>query len=103
MTPLLRLVLVAALALLAGCVVAPYPGAYPITASTPPSFDRSWDAALGAAGDAGIQVSNADRASGRITGNKGGAAVTIELATGRQQPEGELRRTGFEGNQPDAR
>ena len=60
-------------------MVAPYPGAYPITASTPPSFDRSWDAALGAAGDAGIQVSNADRASGRITGNKGGAAVTIEL------------------------
>lgn len=79
MTHLLRLVFVAALALLAGCVVAPYPGAYPTTVSTPPSFDRSWNAALGAAGDAGIQVSNADRASGRITGSKGGVAVTIEL------------------------
>ena len=36
-------------ALLAGCVVAPYPAAYPTTVSTPANFDRSWDAALGAA------------------------------------------------------
>jgi len=83
MTHLVRLVLVTALALLAGCVVAPYPAvyptAYPTTVSTPPSFDRSWDAALGAAADAGIQVGNADRGAGRITGSKAGAAVTIEL------------------------
>lgn len=79
MTQLLRLALVTAVALLAGCVVAPYPTAYPTGASTPPSFDRSWDAALGAAADAGIQVTNADRASGRISGVKAGAAVTIEL------------------------
>lgn len=79
MTDLLRLALVTVLALLAGCVVAPYPVAYPTGASTPPSFDRSWDAALGAAADAGIQVTSADRASGRITGLKAGAAVTIGL------------------------
>jgi hypothetical protein len=66
-------------ALLAGCVVAPYPYGHPTTVSTPPSFDRSWDAALGAAADAGIQVGNADRGAGRITGSKAGAAVTIEL------------------------
>lgn len=68
-----------ALAALAGCVVAPYPYETPVTVSTPPSFDRSWDAALGAAADAGVQVLSADRASGRITGSKGGASVTIEL------------------------
>jgi hypothetical protein len=79
MTDMLRLVFVALLALLAGCVVAPYPTPYPTTVSTPASFDRSWDAALGAAADAGIQISNADRGTGRITGSKAGAAVTIEL------------------------
>jgi hypothetical protein len=79
MSHLLRVALVAVLALLAGCVVAPYPGTYPSGASTPPSFDRSWDAALGAASDVGIQVTRADRAAGRISGIKAGAAVTIEL------------------------
>jgi hypothetical protein len=79
MTHRLHLVFVTALALLAGCVVAPYPTAYPVTTSTPPSFDRSWDAALGAAADTGIQISNADRGTGRISGSKAGAAVTIEL------------------------
>ena len=88
MTELLRLAVIAALTLLAGCVVAPYPATYPTTVSTPPSFDRSWDAALGAAADAGIQVGNADRASGRISGSKGGAAVTIEL---RQQADNSLK------------
>jgi len=50
MTLLHRLPLFAAVALLAGCVVAPYP--YPASTppptvtKTPPSFDRSWDAAL---------------------------------------------------------
>ena len=90
MTPLLRIVLVTALALPAGCVVAPYPYSYPSTASTPANFDRSWDAALGAAADAGIQIGSADRGSGRITGSKAGAAVTIEL---RPQPDNTLKVT----------
>ena len=73
-------VVVAASALCAGCVVAPYPYAYPTTTiSTPPSFDRSWDAALGAAADVGVQITNADRSTGRITGSKAGAAVSIDL------------------------
>ena len=88
MTHWLCLVLASVLALLAGCVVAPYPTAYPTTVSTPASFDRSWDAALGAAADAGIQISNADRGTGRITGSKAGAAVTIEL---RPQADGSLK------------
>lgn len=88
MTHMLRLALVATAVLLAGCVVAPYPYGYPTGATTPANFDRSWDAALGAAADAGIQVTSADRGSGRITGSKAGAAVTIEL---RPQADNTLR------------
>ena len=80
MTRRLCLSLVAVAALSAGCVVAPYPDGYPTTTvSSPPSFDRSWDAALGAAADVGVQITSADRANGRITGTKAGAAVSIEL------------------------
>ena len=81
MIRILCLVVVAASALCAGCVVAPYPYAYPATTtvSTPPSFDRSWDAALGAAADVGVQITNADRSTGRITGSKAGASVSIDL------------------------
>jgi hypothetical protein len=72
--------------LLAGCY-APYPYPYGYTAqpapttavATPPSFDKSWDAALGAANDAGVQVTGADRNSGRISGTKAGGPVTIDL------------------------
>lgn len=74
----LSLALVAAAALLAGCIYPAYP-VYPTTVSTPPSFDRSWDAALGAAADAGVQITSADRSTGHITGIKAGAAVTIDL------------------------
>lgn len=77
------LLALAAAALLAGCVVAPYPYAtYPAATRTvrmPPSFDKSWDAALAAAADSGVQVTRADRDAGRITGTKAGAGVTIEL------------------------
>ena len=88
MTHVIRLVLVTALALLAGCVVALYHTAYPTTVSTLPSFDRFWHAALGATAYAGIQIGHADRGSGRITGSKGGAAMTIEL---RQQADNSLK------------
>jgi hypothetical protein len=73
-------VVLAASAIAAGCVVAPYPY-YPATTTvaTPPSFDRSWDAALGAASDVGVQITSADRGTGHITGSKAGAAVTIDL------------------------
>jgi hypothetical protein len=77
MKRLLRLfaVLLAAVSI-AGCVAYPY--GYP-GAPGPANFDRSWDAALGAAADAGVQVTSADRASGRISGNKAGADVAIAL------------------------
>jgi hypothetical protein len=89
-----RIVFIASVcALLVGCVAAPYPSGYPV----PSSFDRSWDAALGAASDAGVQITSADRASGRMTGTKAGAAVTIDL---RPQPDGSLQ-VAF--NAPDSK
>lgn len=78
-------VLAAAAGVLGGCVVYPYGEPVP---ATPSRYDQAWDAALGAAGDAGIQIGGADRASGRITGSKAGAAVSItvqQLADGRVQ------------------
>ena len=70
----LMIAAVAAALLIGGCYTA-----QPVAPAGPSKFDRSWDAALGAAADAGIQVTLADRASGRITGSKVGAAVAITL------------------------
>jgi hypothetical protein len=74
----LCIALVAASALIAGCVYSP-PPSYPVVVSPAANYDRSWDAALGAAADVGIEVTLADRPVGRITGAKAGATVTIEL------------------------
>ena len=81
--PRLRFGLLAGLltaGLVGGCVVAPYPYGEP-AAATPSRFDQAWDAALGAAADAGVQLAVADRTSGRISGSKAGAAVSISLQT----------------------
>ena len=77
---------------LAGCVYypAPYPGG-------PSTFDRSFDAAVNAAADSGVTVTSADRASGRITGTKAGAAVAINLTP---LADGAVR---VEFNAPDSR
>ncbi|HSI53945.1 MAG: hypothetical protein ACAH21_09280 [Ramlibacter sp.] len=87
----------AASAVLTACVWAPYPyypyyGYQPTTTTvkSAPSFDLSWDAALGAAADAGIQVTNADKGNGRITGTKAGSGVTIDV---KPQADNTLRVT----------
>lgn len=83
---------VCAAVLLAGCAYPYYPyypyGATPTTTVTPASFDKSWDAALAAAADAGVLISRADREAGRITGTKAGAAVTIDV---QPQPDKSLK------------
>ena len=73
-------------ALLGACVAypAPYPASYPNPVS---NFDRSWDAAMAAAADAGVQISSAERPQDRIMGSKADAAVTIEL---KPRPDGSL-------------
>jgi hypothetical protein len=62
-----------AVLLIGGCT------SQPAAPAGPSKFERSWDAALGAAADAGVEITSADRASGRITGNKNGTDVLITL------------------------
>jgi hypothetical protein len=73
---------------LAGCVV--YPAApYPVPVGYAPStFDRAYDAALGALSDQGLSITRQDRASGTVVGTRGTLAVT---ATVRPQPDGTTR------------
>jgi|SRR5262245_6095654 len=62
-----------------------------VPAAPPPApsrFDRAWDAALGAANDAGVRVSSADRTSGVIHGTTPTDDVTINVFT---QADGRVR------------
>jgi hypothetical protein len=86
-----RLTLLALAAVLpfAACAETPVtPEPQPQVVMTPPSFNRSFDAALGAASDVGVEVRSADRAAGRITGTKAGVEVTISLL---RQADGTLK------------
>ena len=61
---------------------------YPVPASTPASFDRSFAAAAGAMRDQGLAVSLEDRGSGTIVGRTGAGTVTASV---RQQADGSVR------------
>jgi hypothetical protein len=74
-----------AAAALAGCT---YYQTVPAAPSGPSAFDRSWNAALGAAEDVGVSVSTADRTSGTIYGTTGSEDVTIRVFT---QADGRVR------------
>ena len=54
----------------------------------PSKYERSFDAALAAASDVGVQIQSADRAAGQILGTKAGAQVIIALL---RQPDGSVR------------
>jgi hypothetical protein len=45
------------------------------------AYDRSWNAALGAMRDQGVQVMREDRGAGRIEGRRGALAVKADVAT----------------------
>ena len=60
----------------------------PAPVVVPSKYDRSFDAALGAASDVGVAVRSADRNTGRILGTKAGTEVTIEL---KRQPNGTVQ------------
>jgi hypothetical protein len=68
----------AALLALAGCVVYE-----PVHTGGGPAatFDRAWNATLGAFQDQGVKVGVADRATGIIEGRKGGINVKARLMT----------------------
>jgi len=83
---LLRTLLAAGLAgAVAGCT---YYQTVPAAPSGPSSFDRAWNAALGAASDTGVAVSTADRTSGTIYGTTVTDDVTIRVFT---QADGRVR------------
>jgi len=68
-----------------GCVVyEPVPAYSP----SPSTYDRAWNATLGALQDVGVGVTSADRATGVIRGAKEGVDVT---ATVLQQADGRTR------------
>ena len=92
-----RLILAAALALLAGCVVYdPYYHTPVTTYNTPATYERSWNAAVGAMRDMGVSINNEDRGAGMIDGQRGGTRVTTRVVT---QADGKVR---VETNTSDA-
>jgi len=71
--------------LLTGCVVYdPYPGYY----GYPSTYDRAWNAAQGAAMDAGVQITSADPDRGLIRGTKDGIDVFVSVL---RQADGRTR------------
>lgn len=76
------------LAAVAGCVVhETAPGVYS-PAPSPTSFDRSFDAVVGAFADQGVAIVQNDRAAGSVTGRSGNTAVN---ATVLRQADGSIR------------
>jgi len=72
-------------ALLGGCVVyEPVPAGY----SQPASFDRSWNAAVGAMREQGVTIIQEDRGAGVVRGTRGGINVTGSV---RPQADGSVR------------
>lgn len=68
---------------LAGCVVYE-----PIPTASPSNFDRSWNAALGAVQDAGVQITSAEPSTGAIRGTKQGIDVNTLVV---RQSDGGVR------------
>jgi hypothetical protein len=60
----------------------------PVYAPGPASFDRSWNAALGAMDDVGVRITSADRSTGIIQGTRDSFVVTSSV---RMQADGSLR------------
>ena len=73
---------------LAGCYAYPYPYGYTTAAPGPSAYERAWSNANGALSDQGVNITNQDRASGLIEGNRGNIRVTARLVT---QADGAVR------------
>ena len=85
----LRAVLtLAATALVAAGLPACYYYPTPYGYAAPASFDRSWDAAVGALADNGLSITSQDRDMGTVSGRRGAIDV---IANVRSQPDGSVR------------
>jgi hypothetical protein len=78
-----------------GCVVYEPVPAYP---AGPSNFDRAWQAAMGGAQDAGVQITSAEPSTGVIRGTKDGSDVSVVVA---RQANGSVR-VQFDSNSKDA-
>jgi hypothetical protein len=89
-------VIIVAFAMLAGCTVYE-----PVTVPAPSSFERAWNAALGAASDEGVRITSENRGSGVILGSRGDQQVTINVQS---QADGgarvEISARGPKGSDP---
>ncbi len=87
------------LAGLGGCVVAPYGTPVPVGPST---YDRSFDAALGAMQSQGLSISSQDRGTGVVVGSRSGLTVSASV---RPQPDGttrvEFNQSGSQAQDPN--
>ena len=91
-------ILAVLVAALPGCVVYDTPSGYYVN-TNPSTFDRAWDAALGALQDVGVQVTSADRGSGVARGSKGAVDVTVSVL---RQADGTTRvQFDAKGSQSD--
>jgi hypothetical protein len=77
----MRSLLLALALALASCTYYTVPGG-------PASFDRSWDAAVGALRDQGLEIVSADRASGVAIGRRGAVDVRARVLS---QADGSVR------------
>jgi hypothetical protein len=91
------MLIIAAALVFAGC----YYYSPPPYSPTPSSFDRSWEAARGAAYDEGLRIVNEDRSRGMITAVRGDQEITINVFT---QADGRVRveitARGPQGSEP---
>jgi len=79
--PAAAIALAAAMAL-QGCYVASAPAPTPAPQrSIGERFEQSWQAARGAASDAGVKVTSEDRSNGTLRGTQGSSNVTITVIT----------------------
>ena len=86
----MRVLFITVFLVLSGCA------AYYPAGPVPASFDRSWDAAVGALRDQGLDVVASDRSTGVATGRRGVVDVTARVRT---QADGSVR---VEFNTPGA-
>jgi hypothetical protein len=74
---------------LSGCYYGPGPYPYGYAPAPGPSaYDRSWNAAVGAIRDQGVNITNEDRTTGTIQGQRGGMSVNARVVT---QADGRVR------------
>jgi hypothetical protein len=75
----------AAIILVHGCA---NPEPAPSYAPAPSTFDRAWNAAVGAAQEEGVRITAEDKAGGVIVGTRGEQEITIYVRT---QADGNVR------------